>query len=268
MAFLTGIGLETHLAEEEADEEALELVPKKRLALPAPQADYDQLDLLLYNEEPPSFNQLLSNVQTTRADPFDPLEELRRRIKRTRAKMDKQHKVLDGFISDVQQISGLESPVTSPRRAKAALPAPAAGKSFAALGPSPALALPGPSSRRRTTAPTASELCALSTRPSSASTSVGVKSRATAVRSSAGTLGESQSQPSLKQSSAIGRLHQKHADLVMPQRRAPPGANSNMQKSYVSSSLRRQSALETCSFSEKGSASRRYPSFSHHRLAG
>lgn len=270
MAFLTDVGLETHLGEE-ADEEALELVPRKMLALPAHRSDFDQLDLLLDKEEPPSFNQLLQNAQVSRME--DPLEELRRRIKRTRQKMDAQNKVLDGFIAEVQDMQS-SSPLSSPQMVKPALHA-AAPKSLAALENPAVPALLGPASRNRSSLRSeASEICARSTRPSSASTSAGASSRAAPLRSSgnAGTLRQVHSQPSLKQPFAFSGLHQKdEAAIVLPRRRAPPGAaGSKMQKSYAASLLRRQPALDTCSFAESrfSSASRRYSSLGRHPFAG
>lgn len=274
MAFLTGVGLETCI-EEESDEEALELVPQKRLALPAPRTDYDQLDLALLDDEPPSFGQLLKNVQSTGDDP---LAELKRRIKRTRAKMDEQNKVMDGFMSDVRQMQGLDREfyssalsLPSPSTQKAALPAPAAtrSRSLAALGPPAAPALPGPAPGRRPAARSGATELALSTRPSSATTT-GASSRGAAVRSDrpAGTLGQSQSQPSLNKSSVLGGLHQKHSSIVMPQRRAPPGAaNSETLKSSALSSLRRHAPTSAGSPSEIASASKRYPSLGRHRLS-
>mmetsp|Transcript_139681 Transcript_139681/g.260494 ORF Transcript_139681/g.260494 Transcript_139681/m.260494 type:complete len:275 (+) Transcript_139681:102-926(+) len=274
MAFLTGVGLETHLGEDDADEEALELVPRKMLALPAHRSDFDQLDILLDREEPPSFNQLIKNAQVTRMD--DPLEELRRRIKRTRQKMDAQNKVLDGFINEVQDMQ-CSSPFSSPRAGRAALPAPAP-KSFAALGAPAVPALPGPAPRQRSSVrPGAIENCprsTRSTRPSSANTSAGASSRGAPVRSSgqAGTLGQSHSQPSLQRSSVVGGLHQRDtAAIVMPQRRAPPGApGCKMQKSYAASSLRKQAVSDTYSFNESSlsAASRRYSSLGRSRLSG
>mmetsp|Transcript_135445 Transcript_135445/g.235556 ORF Transcript_135445/g.235556 Transcript_135445/m.235556 type:complete len:263 (-) Transcript_135445:124-912(-) len=260
MAFITGVGLETLLQDEEEEE--------RRLALRAPPSHLDQLDLALLDAEPPSFGELLHNTVKMNSD--DPLEELRRRIKRTRAKMDAQTQVLNGFITDVQQIRSLEksfssSSLSSPGAQRAALPAPSAHRVRAALGPpsAAALALPEPAARSRALA---TRTNTRSARPSSANaTSPGLGSRAAAVRSSrpAGSLGQSQSQPSLSPSSVLGGLHQKTAALVMPQRRAPPGAaGNNTQKASALSAIRRRAAPGAGSFSEESLASRRHTSLS------
>mmetsp|Transcript_26642 Transcript_26642/g.48832 ORF Transcript_26642/g.48832 Transcript_26642/m.48832 type:complete len:232 (+) Transcript_26642:138-833(+) len=93
-AFITGVGLEKRRIEipEEDDED---LRP-------------EDLPALAYLEPPRplEYGKMLQDVSQLRNK--DSLEELREMIRRTGEKMEKQKKVLNGFISDVQEIQTLQ----------------------------------------------------------------------------------------------------------------------------------------------------------------
>jgi len=212
-AFLTGVGLESCLGGEEEEDLALEpFVPCKR-PLHVPRnlclEDLGPPNNWVFNaiedpRPPPDMRSLLKEAD--RLGGGDPLDELRRRIRRTRAKMDSQTKVLDGLISDVQQVKSLQRGFSCTDLATGS--AASCGSSAAVAGrhrrsPEPP-ALLGP------------PLCG-SLRPSSA----GGAARSLAMRSgcsAVGRLGEkTQSQPTLP------CLHQRSSALAVPKRRAPPG---------------------------------------------
>jgi len=234
MAFLTGIGLETRLGENEAL-----AIPKKR----PPRRRRQQLELedggcqaiaICDQEKPVQFGQLLKQTEML-ADTGDPLEELRRRIKRTRGKMDAQNQVMNGFLSDVRQMHAIDRSFSSAELSRPSTPT------------APALTAGSePSLKRLTAGPP---------RPSSASNSSG-GARAILLRSdpvgSGRRLGESRSQPALM-AAAVGSLHQA-APLTMPQRRAPPGAPcSDLQRQISGAAAARQRAVA----SSAGAASAR-----------
>jgi len=211
-AFLTGVGLESCLGGEEEEDLATEpLVPCKRpLHEPRNLCLQDLgaskiwvFDAIEDSRPPPDVRSLLKEAD--RLGGGDPLDELRRRIRRTRAKMDSQTKVLDGFISDVQQIKSLQRGFSCSDLATCSAASCGGGAATAGRhrrSPEPP-ALLGP------------PLCG-SRRPSSA----GGAARSLAMRggcSAAGRLSEkTRSQPTLLD------LHQRSA-LAVPKRRAPPG---------------------------------------------
>mmetsp|Transcript_33327 Transcript_33327/g.75986 ORF Transcript_33327/g.75986 Transcript_33327/m.75986 type:complete len:242 (-) Transcript_33327:31-756(-) len=93
-AFLTGVGLE-----------------KRRLEIPEEEDEDirpEDLPALAYLEPPRplQYGKMLQDVSQLRNK--DSLEELREMIRRTGEKMEKQKKVLNGFISDVNDIQTLQ----------------------------------------------------------------------------------------------------------------------------------------------------------------
>lgn len=213
MAFLTGVDLEGRVAEDA--EETLALldashnpVRQRRRRRKLELEDGRSQNLALCDEEKlPDAKNLLKSALALE-DNGDPLEELRRRIKRTRAKMASQHQVMDGFLRDVREIRQLDRSFSSGELASpsspSGMPALTGGASHKALcsGVSGAELVPhgGP-------------------RPSSAG-----YSRGTALRSSAAAvkrLGVSRSQPALMAAGAA-TLHQV-TPLKAPAIRAPPG---------------------------------------------
>lgn len=232
MAFLTGVDLERRLAENEAL-----AIPKKR----PPRRRRQQLELedggwkamaICDQEKPVEFGQLLKQTEVL-AGTSDPLEELRRRIKRTRAKMESQNQVMDGFLKDVREMQHLDRSFSSAELSTPSSPAALTNGAESR----PALMSGAEASRKRlTNGPP---------RPSSASNSSGVRAislRSEAQPGSGRRLGESRSQPALM-AAAVGSLHQA-APLTMPQRRAPPGAPcSDLQKAVSSAAAARRSAI-------------------------
>jgi len=129
MAFLTGVDLEGRLAEE-PEESALALLPPPR---PRPVRKKSSANFAIDDAPRPrvEYTQLLKDVSSYGNTEEDPLEELRRLVRKTRAKMDTQTKVLNGFITDVAQINGMSRSFSSsdlsalpPPSSAAALPGP------------------------------------------------------------------------------------------------------------------------------------------------
>eukprot|EP00933_Yihiella_yeosuensis_P056796 TRINITY_DN56226_c0_g1_i1.p1 TRINITY_DN56226_c0_g1~~TRINITY_DN56226_c0_g1_i1.p1 ORF type:complete len:292 (-),score=46.46 TRINITY_DN56226_c0_g1_i1:91-966(-) len=100
MAFLTGVDLEGRL-HEDAEEQLALPAPPRRVPKRLPREEVKALE----GPQPGSYGQLMKEVLTLEGE--DPLEELKRMVRRTRAKMDSQTRVLDGFISDVNQVKGI-----------------------------------------------------------------------------------------------------------------------------------------------------------------
>lgn len=210
MAFLTGVDLEAQLREEEDDarQQLLALPPPRRATVaPAPQ-------LALQDHSPRrkslDYGTILKNAMDLHTE--DPLDELRRMIKRTQTKMDSQTKVLHGFMTDVNQIRGLDRNFSCTDLAVATpsgshQPALTAGKSMALTAGKSMASLQ------------ALQDLTPGKRPSSASgkTIRGPK-RCESLRS----LPHSSSQPALPSTQRLG--FRSEAPLVMPARRAPPGA--------------------------------------------
>eukprot|EP00930_Biecheleria_cincta_P035805 TRINITY_DN24602_c0_g1_i1.p1 TRINITY_DN24602_c0_g1~~TRINITY_DN24602_c0_g1_i1.p1 ORF type:complete len:241 (+),score=45.15 TRINITY_DN24602_c0_g1_i1:46-768(+) len=233
MAFLTGVDLEGRLHE---DEELLALpAPVRRPRRPRPA---DDEALALEDSKPVAYGDLLK--QTMALEEEDPLEELRRMIKRTRSKMDSQRKVLDGFISDVSQIKGMarnfsdtDTLALGDRASAAALPAPSKA------------AMREASSQRSLKAGASSALALAPVRPSS-----GSRESRCMPRRGGGALATSQSQPSLGSkgacappSAALLALQRDSAPLTVPQRRSPPGAGPLLTRELKASSSSRSSSL-------------------------
>eukprot|EP00913_Durusdinium_trenchii_P018210 g17108.t1 len=91
---------------------------------------------LAIEAKPVEYSDLLRETMALEMD--DSLEELRRMIKRTRNKMDTEMKVLDGFISDVNQIKGMQRSFEEPL---AALPPNRSGSQPALKAPPHSMAL-------------------------------------------------------------------------------------------------------------------------------
>lgn len=236
MAFITGVNLESHIA---PDGLAL-AVPKKR-----PPRRRKQLELedggwqarALCDQEPKpvEYGQLLKTAEALKGSE-DPLEELRRRIKRTRGKMDTQNQVMNGFLSDVRQMQQIDRSFSSAELSTPSSPAGQPALTSGCSSKTPALCSSSSGTelvqRQRGPVP----------RPSSASNSSG---RIVSLRSDSGStrrLGESRSQPALT-AAAVGSLHQA-APLALPPRRAPPGApGSELQKAISSAAAARRTAL-------------------------
>lgn len=214
MAFLTCVGLEGNLREEEDEQPRL-------LALPAPKprrkvspqtSSLELLDKLPPAQKAVDYTGILKDACALTNGDEDPLEELRRMIRRTRGRMDNQTKVLNGFISEVNQIKGLQRSFScteiDPRDANCA-PGKISGPAAAALQDQrPAALHDRPSSASRANART----LALRSNPPNAMTQS---------RSQPTVLGPSQSQSSLL---ALRNVHGGDAaPLALPARRAPPG---------------------------------------------
>lgn len=254
MAFLTGVNLETHLA---AEELALAIPkrrpPRRRKQLALEDASSWKAKAICNQEKPVEYGSLLKAVGDMQGGNDDPLEELRRRIKRTRSKMESQQQVMNGFLSDVREMQQRDRSFFSqhefetPSSPAAALVDGYSSKP-AALPPSassPAILAPSASSTeivQRQGAPVA--------RPSSASNSRVVSLRSDSGRSRR--LGESRSQPALTAASrsqpaltaaAVESLHQVKP-LALPQRRAPPGCGmSDLDKSISYAAAARHKAI-------------------------
>lgn len=245
MAFLTGVNLETHLA---AEELALAIPkrrpPRRRKQLALEDASSWKAKAICNQEKPVEYGSLLKAVGDMQGGNDDPLEELRRRIKRTRSKMESQQQVMNGFLSDVREMQQRDRSFFSqhefetPSSPAAALVDGYSSKP-AALPPSassPAALAPSASSTeivQRQGAPVA--------RPSSASNSRVVSLRSDSGRSSR-RLGESRSQPALT-AAAVESLHQAKP-LALPQRRAPPGCGmSDLDKSISYAAAARHKAI-------------------------
>mmetsp|Transcript_58545 Transcript_58545/g.130802 ORF Transcript_58545/g.130802 Transcript_58545/m.130802 type:complete len:208 (+) Transcript_58545:62-685(+) len=189
MAFLTGVDLEGRL--QDHDQLALPAPPRRR----KPRAKRNEDELLAIEAKPADYSELLR--EATKLEFDDSLEELRRMIKRTRSTMDSQMKVLDGFISDVNHLKGMQRNFDggSPRQA---------------LPPNPEAAEPRKALK-------ASHSCAALTS--------GSESRMVPKRSSGlPALGHSASAPSM---ATAGMLSLRTAaPLELPPRRAPPGPGS------------------------------------------
>lgn len=140
-AFITGVDLGGRPAEE--DEESL----------------YESVQSPLYaldnqhSESRMEYKQLLDVVNSfDSTDTGDPLDELRRLIRKTRTKMDSQKKVLDGFTSDVHQmracdrsfscsdLAALSASSASPSRQRPQLLCSPPQRRVAALGAAPTAA--------------------------------------------------------------------------------------------------------------------------------
>lgn len=215
-------------------------IPKKRLPrrrrqqLELENDGYQAIALCDQQPKPVEFGSLLKTAVAMGGND-DPLEELRRRIKRTRAKMDSQNQVMNSFLSDVNQMKQLDrsfssAELSTPRSDAGGTPALTAGPKAPALCGSSsctALAMPG-----RGPAP----------RPGSAN----ANARGLSLRSDAASnrrLGESRSQPALT-AAAMGSLHNQSAPLALPPRRAPPGApGTEFQKAISSAGAARRRAL-------------------------
>lgn len=208
---------------------------------------FGQARAICDQEKPVEFGLLLKQADNLRGGSEDPLEELRRRIKRTRAKMDSQNQVMDGFICEVRQMNALHRNFSatelSPPSSPAGVPALTNSKAPAALcsGSSGAeLAL------RRKGAPQ---------RPTSASNTT--QARMLSLRSDTGSgrrLGESRSQPALT-AAAMGSLHQA-APLALPPRRAPPGAPcSEFDKAISGAAAARRGAVAAAAATGCGAGS-------------
>ncbi|CAK9045974.1 unnamed protein product [Durusdinium trenchii] len=135
MAFLTGVDLEGRVQDHQ------------QLALPAPRTrrrrnkKLEEEEPLAIEAKPVEYSDLLRETMALEMD--DSLEELRRMIKRTRNKMDTEMKVLDGFISDVNQIKGMQRSFEEPL---AALPPNRSGSQPALKAPPHSMALQASSS--------------------------------------------------------------------------------------------------------------------------
>lgn len=240
MAFITGVDLEGRLSKEDAL-----ALPKKRP--PRPRRGLLELEngsrqgIALCDQDPVNYGLLLKSTVALEDD-GDPLEDLRRRIKRTRAKMDSQKEIMNGFLHDVQQMQHLDRCFSSSELSAPSSPAGklalGTSKSAAAIGCGPRSELVpqgrGSSITNRTRDPSTAPLAL---RPSSASRSSSLRSGRELGRQSE-CLAESRSQP------ALGNLHQA-APLVLPPRRAPPGAPcSEAEKVLAASSAARRSAAK------------------------
>lgn len=243
MAFLTGVDLETILP----GIDALALARQKRAPRRRPQLELEdggyQLCALGDKEKPVEYNQLLkSAVQLSGPGGEDPLEELRRRIKRTRGKMDAQNQMMDGFLGEVRQMKASDRSFSA---AELSSPRTTTGTAALTNGQSSKALCAGSSGtelvKRRPDRPSSASR---SGRPSSASNSGAV--RTVSLRSDAAParrLGESRSTPALT-AAATGSLHQSAAPLALPQRRAPPGAaNSELQRDISCAQVARRRAL-------------------------
>lgn len=93
--FLTGLGL---LQPQQSDVEVAVVNRASPVRRPP-----SPIALELPEEEPRSYSSLLKDVVRS-ANEEDPLEELRRLIKRTRGKLDNQRAVLDNFRHEVKQL--------------------------------------------------------------------------------------------------------------------------------------------------------------------
>lgn len=247
MAFITGVDLEAKIASEET---ALALaIAKKR----PPRRRRKQLELedggwqakaLCDQPKAVDYNQLLKTTEQLKGSE-DPLEELRRRIKRTRSKMDSQNQVMDGFLNDVRQMQHMDKSFSSAELSTPSSPAGALALTNGAGSKVPALTngsgakalCSGPNSLEQGQHPRA-----LGPRPSSASNSRGLSLRSDVPSRR---LGESRSQPALTAAAkaAVGGLHQA-TPLTLPARRAPPGApGSELQKAISSAAAARRSAI-------------------------
>jgi len=208
MPFLTGIGLEGHLPQEDEEEE------EELLALPAPSPRCRSLARV--------------GTQDISVDSGeDPLDELQRLVRRTRSKMDVQKKVLHSFMSDVNQIKGQERSFSC---TDLAVQSPSVGRATQQLQLSGA-----EQPRQRTAAIKGGPALAALTDHRSGRTPNGATAalssvadpRGMAMRSSS--LSSSRSQPTLlgSGSAAIAIPIAARSDfqaLRMPARRAPPGA--------------------------------------------
>lgn len=219
MAFITGVDIEQRLASEQAL-----AIPKKR----PPRRQRNQLALedggwkvpgafaLKDAEKPVEYGQLLKQADALKGHD-DPLEELRRRIKRTRGKMDAQNQVMDGFLNDVRVMQQIDRSFSSSEMGEPSSPA----------------ALTGGTEHKCLGSGTA--------RPSSGSR----PARALTLRSDGANdrqLVTSRSQPALM-AAANGSLHNA-APLSLPNRRAPPGAPcTDFQKAVSTAAAARRAAL-------------------------
>lgn len=181
-------------------------------------------------QRPVDYVSLVKQTQALAGGSEDPLEELRRRIKRTRGKMDVQKQVMDGFIKDVREMNAIHRSFSSTELSPPSTPTPAltAGASQPRLTAGPA-------------------------RPSSASNSA--NARAIMLRSDSTAqrrLGESRSTPALM-AAAAGSLAHQAAPLALPQRRAPPGAPcSDLQKAISGAAAARQRAVASSAVAATG----------------
>merc|ERR1719230_1887654 len=89
-------------------------------------------------EKPVEYGQLLKGVMDM-AGGEDPMEELRRRIVRTRAKMESQHQVMDGFLSDVRQMHQIDKSFSSAELSTPSSPAGVPALTSGASSKTPAL---------------------------------------------------------------------------------------------------------------------------------
>lgn len=213
-AFLTGIDLEGRCQKEDVKDEGTDDEEPTRLALPAPCAPSKRRSLELLDRPAPEgrsveYSSLLQDALALHDE--DPLEELRRLIKRTRAKMDSQTKVMDGFIEDVNQIRGLGRSCSS-----SGLKAIAARQAAPALADKPARA----ELRKPLQAGTLSTSSLSIVRPSSASSDFRSKPKRSA---STPALLLDRPRPSPAAAAALD-LHDIGTPLVLPARRAPPGS--------------------------------------------
>eukprot|EP00931_Biecheleriopsis_adriatica_P077458 TRINITY_DN51023_c0_g1_i1.p1 TRINITY_DN51023_c0_g1~~TRINITY_DN51023_c0_g1_i1.p1 ORF type:complete len:248 (-),score=54.22 TRINITY_DN51023_c0_g1_i1:37-738(-) len=226
MAFLTGVDLEGRLQEEEEAQLALPAPARRPPRRPRPALQAEEAPLALENQPPGNYSQLLKDCMAL--EEGDPLEKLRRMIKRTRSKMDSQTKVLDGFISEVGQIKGMQRNFSCSDIDKAdsasmkALPAKA----------SQAELMPGKAASQR------------ALKGSSSSTALVPSESRGQPKRSAGppALGTSQSQPCLSAAPALLALQRDAAPLVVPQRRSPPGAGPLLTRELAKGSSSRSSS--------------------------
>lgn len=236
MAFITGVDVGGRILEEDDEPAPLLALPAPPRRQPKPRCN----ELALSDGRDIQYGSLLKDTLALHDE--DELEQLRRMIKKTRGKLDNQTKVLNGFISNVNQLRGEERSFSctdlvvagGSRKRGSSHPALAAppGKGRAALPPSgsapmlkgseSALALhrPGSGNGPKAIAP-------LQTLQSREETRVTVMQRSTPRG-----LGHSRSTPLLmkvasSKPAAAPYAPPTHVDttpLQMPARRAPPGA--------------------------------------------
>jgi hypothetical protein len=261
MAFITGVDLEGRLAEESTLALPRKRPPRQRQPkLELEDGNWQAVALCDQVSKPLDFNQLLHDAAAL-ADDTDPLEELRRRIKRTQAKMDSQKQVMDGFLQDVRDMQRQDRNFYSAEMQAATLddkPALMSGsRSVGALGNGNELS----QHHRREKEPSSG----LALRPSSATKAVGRPSSAPrgsgttrnlSLRSRCGgdshkgLLGASRSQPS------VGSFrHEK--PLALPARRAPPGASCSDTEKALSraAASRHNTAAVSAAYTKVGGCS-------------
>jgi len=244
MAFITGVDVGGRIYEEEDEQPApLLALPAPRRRQPKPRAPRDDA-LVLSDGREIQFGSLLK--ETLALTDEDPLEELRRMVKKTRGKLDSQTKVLNGFISTVNQVRGEERSFSCTdlvaasgsgrrRNSNPAIAAPLS-QDWAALGHGGHAALPPSGSAPRMLKGPESALAVR--RPGSANAPKAImplETRETRVvvqrgmQRASGGMGQSRSTPSLMKvdSKVALQAPPTHVDMTplqLPARRAPPGA--------------------------------------------